>query len=74
MSNFHLQSELESQVYDKLASMLQCMEAHEQNADVDRVNELIKVRVARYKSIEIVLNQIFSCRAICSAVKSCPIQ
>lgn len=38
-----MQSELESQVYDKLASMLQCMEAHEQNSDVDRVNELIKV-------------------------------
>lgn len=37
------QTELESQVYDKLSSMLRCMEAHEQNTDVDRVNELIKV-------------------------------
>lgn len=39
------QSEVESEVYDKLASMLQCMEAHEQNTDVDRVNELIKVNI-----------------------------
>lgn len=37
------QAELECQVYDKLASMLQVMEAHDQNADVDRVNDLIKV-------------------------------
>lgn len=51
MSHFYwlIQSELESQVYDKLASMLQCMEAHEQNADVDRVNELIKVRISKIK-------------------------
>lgn len=46
---FHLNSqmedlaEFESQVYDKLSTMLQCMEAHNQRTDVDRVNDLIKV-------------------------------
>lgn len=44
------QSELESQVYDKLSSMLQCMEAHDQNSDVDRVNELIKVNIKIYSN------------------------
>lgn len=32
-------------MYDKLASMLQCMEAHNQSSDVDRVNDLIKVSI-----------------------------
>lgn len=40
---FGLQSELESQVYSKLSKMLSCMESHTQSADVERVNELIKV-------------------------------
>lgn len=37
------QCDLESQVYSKLSTMLQCMEAHNQSVDVDRVNDLIKV-------------------------------
>lgn len=40
-----IQAELESQVYDKLSTMLQCMEAHNQRTDVDRVNDLIKVSI-----------------------------
>uniref|UniRef100_A0A1B0CTQ2 Histone deacetylase complex subunit SAP130 C-terminal domain-containing protein n=1 Tax=Lutzomyia longipalpis TaxID=7200 RepID=A0A1B0CTQ2_LUTLO len=43
--------ELESQVYDKLSSMLQVMEAHEQNPDVDRVNDLLKGNMQRSKVI-----------------------
>lgn len=47
---YHLSSqmedlcELESQVHGKLANMLQYMEAHESCPDIDRVNDLIKVR------------------------------
>lgn len=44
-------------MYDKLASMLQCMEAHEQNSDVDRVNELIKVNIT-VQCIECCINQL----------------
>lgn len=40
-----LQCDLESQVYSKLSTMLQCMEAHNQSVDVDRVNDLIKVNL-----------------------------
>ncbi|XP_059622542.1 histone deacetylase complex subunit SAP130 [Phlebotomus argentipes] len=43
--------ELESQVYDKLSSMLQVMEAHEQSPDVDRVNDLLKGNMQRSKVI-----------------------
>lgn len=43
MSVLHFQCDLESQVYDKLSTMLQVMEAHNQSVDVDRVNDLIKV-------------------------------
>lgn len=35
--------ELESQVHSKLSNMLQFMEAHDSNSDIDRVNDLIKV-------------------------------
>lgn len=34
---------MESQVYDKLASQLESMEAHNPSPDVDRVSELLKV-------------------------------
>ncbi|XP_031641042.1 mucin-12 isoform X2 [Contarinia nasturtii] len=50
-------TELESQVYDKLSSMLQCMEAHEQNTDVDRVNELIKGNMQRSKIVSDSINE-----------------
>lgn len=42
---------MESQMYDKLGEMLQCMEAHEQSPDVDRVNELLKGNMQRIKII-----------------------
>ncbi|XP_055317926.1 uncharacterized protein LOC129576619 isoform X3 [Sitodiplosis mosellana] len=50
-------TELESQVYDKLSSMLQCMEAHEQNTDVERVNELIKGNMQRSKIVSDSINE-----------------
>ncbi|GAB0090128.1 hypothetical protein DMENIID0001_048170 [Sergentomyia squamirostris] len=43
--------ELESQVYDKLSTMLHVMEAHEQSGDVDRVNDLLKGNMQRSKVI-----------------------
>lgn len=46
-----MQCEMESQMYDKLADMLQCMEAHDQSSDVDRVNELLKGNMQRIKII-----------------------
>lgn len=45
---YRFQCDLESQVYGKLSTMLQCMEAHNQSVDVDRVNDLIKVNVLRF--------------------------
>ncbi|XP_037033626.1 histone deacetylase complex subunit SAP130-A isoform X2 [Bradysia coprophila] len=54
---FHLTAQmedlcdLESQVYSKLSTMLQCMEAHNQSVDVDRVNDLIKGNMQRSKIV-----------------------
>ncbi|XP_063696432.1 histone deacetylase complex subunit SAP130 [Culicoides brevitarsis] len=54
---YHLSSqveelcELESQVYDKLASQLESMEAHNSSPDVDRVSELLKGNMQREKII-----------------------
>lgn len=42
---------MESQVFEKLAEMLQCMEAHDQGTDVVRVNELLKGNMQRSKII-----------------------
>lgn len=60
---FHLNSqmedlaELESQVYNKLSTMLQCMEAHNQSVDVDRVNDLIKGNKQRSKIVSDGINE-----------------
>lgn len=39
--------------------MLQCMEAHEQNSDVDRVNELIKVNITFQFCITLIIDIYF---------------
>lgn len=55
-------------MYDKLASMLQCMEAHEQNSDVDRVNELIKVNAIppnTFSEYSNVCDILFVCLFVC---------
>lgn len=44
--------EMEESVHDKLKNMLGCMEAHEQNADVNTVNELLKGNMQRSKIVE----------------------
>ncbi|KAJ6645597.1 Histone deacetylase complex subunit [Pseudolycoriella hygida] len=60
---FHLSAQmedlcdLESQVYNKLSTMLQCMEAHNQSVDVDRVNDLIKGNMQRSKIVSDGINE-----------------
>lgn len=82
----YFQAELENQVYDKLTSMLQVTEAHDQSTDIDRVNDLIKVCIVQQRALtqscvmqhfDIHLSSALSLtqnRAICNAAKSLPIQ
>lgn len=52
--------------------MLQCMEAHNQSSDVDRVNDLIKVSTdsAYHKAESIYIRRFSFYRETCNARKS----
>lgn len=47
-------------MYDKLTSMLQITETHDQTADIDRVNDLIKVSSTCNNSLKFTLRVILT--------------